>query len=62
MSFIFTATLLCAWVFALSLVQLLKYAEDNHTSFGHAIGKRPASLVLMCYTFVAFWCAHAPSP
>ena len=51
----FLATALCGWVFALSLVQLLKYRDDTHTSFGRAIGKHPASLVTMIYTFLAFW-------
>ena len=56
LSFVFLATLLCAWVFALSLVQLFKYRNDAHVSFGRAIGKHPASLVTMIYTFLAFWC------
>jgi hypothetical protein len=55
MSFVFLATLLCAWVFAVSLVQLLKYREDAHVSFGRAIGRHPASLVMMAYCFLFFW-------
>lgn len=44
------------WVFALSLVQLLKYSDDSNRDFGRAIKKYPASLVCMIYTFLSFWC------
>lgn len=53
--FVFSTTLLCVWVFALSLVHLLKYTDDSGRDFGHAIRKHPASLVCMIYTFLAFW-------
>lgn len=59
--FVFSTTLLCVWVFALSLVQLLKYMDDSGRGFGHAISEYPASLVCMVYTFLAFWCARCRS-
>jgi len=49
------ATLLCTWVFALSLVQLLKYSDESGVSFGRAIAKYPASIICLIYTFLAFW-------
>lgn len=55
--FVFSTTLLCVWVFTLSLVQLLKYTDQSGRDFGHAIRKYPASLVCMIYSFLAFWCA-----
>jgi palmitoyltransferase ZDHHC9/14/18 len=53
--FVFSTTLLCVWVFTLSLVQLLKYMDNSGRDFGHAIRKYPASLVCMIYSFLAFW-------
>jgi len=49
------------WVFALSLVQLLKYSDDSNRDFVHAISKYPASLVCMIYTFLSFWCDSTPT-
>ena len=54
--FVFSTTLLCVWVFTLSLVQLLKYTDQSGRDFGHAIRKYPASLVCIIYSFLAFWC------
>jgi DHHC palmitoyltransferase len=60
--FVFSTTLLCVWVFTLSLVQLLKYTDNSGRDFGHAIRKYPASLVCMIYSFLAFWCGPEAPP
>ncbi len=53
--FIFSATTLCCWVFALSLVNLILAADDRNGDWSDAIGAYPAAIVLMAYTFLAFW-------
>lgn len=70
LSFVYITTALCVWVFALSLTHLLQYsnsANNADNGFGGAISRYPASLVLMIYCFLAFWCDSAcndppPSP
>lgn len=61
LSFVYITTALCVWVFALSLVHLLRYSDTPDNSgrgFHGALSKYPASLVCMIYTFLAFWCAR----
>lgn len=55
LSFVYVTTVLCLWIFALSLAQLLNYNHDSSNGFHDAISKYPASLVVLIYTFVFFW-------
>lgn len=63
--FIFSASLLCCWVVATSIVQLWDAAGDRGGNWGSAIGHYPASLVLIIYCFAMVWfvgglsCFHA---
>lgn len=53
--FILSATALCFWVIAVSVVQLSHAADGEQGSWGAAIGKYPASVVLASYAFLASW-------
>ena len=61
----YITTALCIWVFALSLVHLLRYSdspENGGRGFHGAVSKYPASLVCMIYTLLAFLWAPSPLP
>lgn len=53
--FIFSTTTLCCWVFALCLVQLADAAGNSSGDWSEAISDYPTAIVLMAYTFLAFW-------
>ncbi|ORY02725.1 Palmitoyltransferase [Basidiobolus meristosporus CBS 931.73] len=60
-AFIFTATLLCFYVFSFSLAHLILYMKSQRDSLGFdfsfldSILANPVSLVLVIYTFVFEW-------
>lgn len=53
--FVLSATLLCIYVFTLSLVRLIKLSDEDHRSFDDAIKKEPVAIALIVYTFIAAW-------
>ena len=57
LAFVFSTTLLCCWVFALCLVALVHAADTTSGSWGDAVSDHPTAVVLMVYTFLAFWWA-----
>ena len=61
LAFVFTATTLCCLVFAFSFVRLGYIANHENVSWGTAIRHEPAAIVLIGYTFLAFWCDQDPN-
>ncbi len=55
LTFIFSATILCLEVLATCIANLVEIDRKDHVSFGRAIRREPANLVLMAYTVLAVW-------
>lgn len=56
LAFLFVTTALDCLVFAFCWVRLVYITRHNDMpSFGTAIGREPANIVLIGYTFLAFW-------
>ncbi|XP_071692174.1 probable protein S-acyltransferase 7 [Rutidosis leptorrhynchoides] len=53
--FVFSATLLCIYVFSFSWVYVLRIMHNENTSIWRALIKTPASIVLIVYTFLSVW-------
>ena len=53
--FIVSTTVLCCWVVATCIVQLWKAAGEEDGDWASAIGRYPASLVLVIYCFAVVW-------
>ncbi|PKA55266.1 putative S-acyltransferase [Apostasia shenzhenica] len=53
--FVFTTTLLCFYVFAFCWVYIKKIMDAEESTIWKAMGKTPASIVLIIYTFIAVW-------
>ncbi|KAG0488173.1 hypothetical protein HPP92_006751 [Vanilla planifolia] len=53
--FVFSTTLLCIYVFAFCWVYIKKIMDSEESSIWKAMGKTPASIVLIIYTFIAVW-------
>ncbi|KAL3829454.1 hypothetical protein ACJIZ3_018256 [Penstemon smallii] len=53
--FIFSATLLCVYVFSFCWVYIRRIMVTEDTSIWRAMIKTPASIVLIVYTFIAVW-------
>ena len=53
--FVSSTALLCIWVIAFCLANLLLAARDAGWSFSTAVSDHPAALVCAVYTFVGFW-------
>ena len=53
--FICCATLLCLYVHGFCWVYIKRIMNSEHTSIWKAMIKTPASIVLIAYTFIAFW-------
>ena len=55
LTFIFSATILCLEVLGTCIANLVEIDRKDHVSFGRAIQREPANLVLMAYTVLAVW-------
>ena len=55
LTFIFSATILCLEVLATCIANLVEIDRKDNVSFGRAIRREPANLVLMAYTVLAVW-------
>eukprot|EP00249_Psilotum_nudum_P020347 c27661_g4_i1 orf=855-2225(-) len=53
--FVSSTTVLCIYVFAISALQIKTSMHKNSYTVLRAMGKSPASIVLMVYTFIAVW-------
>ncbi|KAK9272224.1 hypothetical protein L1049_002595 [Liquidambar formosana] len=53
--FVFSTTLLCIYVFAFCWVYIKRIMEAEETTIWKAMGKTPASIVLIVYTFISMW-------
>ncbi|KZV28743.1 putative protein S-acyltransferase 7-like [Dorcoceras hygrometricum] len=53
--FIFSASLLCLYVHGFCWVYVRKIIDSEKTTFIKAMGKTPASIALIIYTFLALW-------
>lgn len=53
--FISCATVLCLFVHGFSWVYIRSIAESEDVSIWKAMVKTPASIVLIVYSFIAFW-------
>lgn len=55
MFFISGTALLCCWVFALSIADLVLASRDAGWQFGDVVGDHWAAIVCAVYTFLGFW-------
>ncbi|KAF8005820.1 hypothetical protein BT93_K0180 [Corymbia citriodora subsp. variegata] len=53
--FVFSATLLCIYVFGFCWVYIVRIMDHKHVSVWGALVKSPASIVLIIYTFLSVW-------
>jgi hypothetical protein len=53
--FVFSATLLCIYVFAFCWVYIRRIMKAEETTIWKAMIKSPASIVLIIYTFICMW-------
>lgn len=53
--FVFSTTLLCFYVFAFCWVYIKKIMDAEEINMWKAMGKTPASIVLIIYSFIAVW-------
>ncbi|KAJ7540502.1 hypothetical protein O6H91_10G018600 [Diphasiastrum complanatum] len=53
--FVFSTMLLCIYVFAMSALHIKFLMDDDPCTVWRAMGKSPASVILMAYTFIAVW-------
>ncbi|PKA54821.1 putative S-acyltransferase [Apostasia shenzhenica] len=53
--FVFSTTLLCFYVFAFCWVYIVKIKDAEETNIWKAMGKTPASVFLIVYTFLTSW-------
>ncbi|KAJ7568087.1 hypothetical protein O6H91_01G018400 [Diphasiastrum complanatum] len=53
--FVCSTTLLCIYVFAMSALYIKILMDDTPCTVWRAMGKSPASVILMAYTFIAVW-------
>lgn len=53
--FVFSTTLLCIYVFGFCWVCIKKIKDAEETNIWRAMGKTPASIVLIIYTFISVW-------
>nr|XP_043607749.1 probable protein S-acyltransferase 7 [Erigeron canadensis] len=53
--FVFSATLLCIYVFSFCWVYAIKIMHSENTTIWRALIKTPASIVLIIYTFLCVW-------
>ncbi|XP_051124152.1 protein S-acyltransferase 8-like [Andrographis paniculata] len=53
--FVFSATLLCIYVFAISAFYIKFLMDDHDGTVWRAMKESPASVILMAYCFIALW-------
>lgn len=53
--FVFSATLLCIYIFSFCWVYIARIMDDKHVSVWRALIKSPASIVLIIYSFLSVW-------
>ncbi|GMH06872.1 hypothetical protein Nepgr_008712 [Nepenthes gracilis] len=53
--FVLSTTLLCIFVFGFCWVYIKRISDAENTTIWKAMIKTPASIVLIIYTFIAFW-------
>ncbi|GER26155.1 DHHC-type zinc finger family protein [Striga asiatica] len=53
--FVFSATLLCVYVFAISALYIKVLMDDHQGTVWKAMAESPASVVLMVYCFISLW-------
>ncbi|XP_047316891.1 probable protein S-acyltransferase 7 [Impatiens glandulifera] len=53
--FVLSTTLLCVYVFAFCWVYITRIMNSKHITVWKAMAKTPASIVLIIFTFLAFW-------
>ncbi|KAL3840122.1 hypothetical protein ACJIZ3_024713 [Penstemon smallii] len=53
--FVFSATLLCMYVFAMSALYIKILMDDHQCTVWKAMRKSPASVILMSYCFISLW-------
>jgi palmitoyltransferase ZDHHC9/14/18 len=53
--FVGSSAILCCWVFALSIANVVLAAKADNWRWGTAVGHHVAAIVCAAYTFLAFW-------